>query len=392
MARLRETLHGEESQGGSVILIRLADLAGINRRVGRGGTDDLLRAFAQVVGKMAERQAGGLGARLNGADFALLLPGEESGKAVAEQLLQQLIAAGEPYVGEGTTAFIGVGVFARRMELGTILAQVDAALAAAEADSRNGIREANLASDEDGPKSADEWSRLIRNALDQRWVRLISFPVVHLDGSILHRECPLRLMLDEHGEWLPAGKFLPMAERLRLTPQLDLAAIALGLDTLENDPALGGLAINLSASSVEDETFRRQLFGLLAPRPLAAARLWLEVAETGAFKHMAAFRSLCQGIKGTGCRLGIEHFGHQFSQVGQLHDLGLDYLKVDASFVRGLEANSGNQAFLKGLSTIAHGIGLQVIAEGVVSEAEFQALAAVGFDGATGPAVKEPAA
>jgi EAL domain-containing protein (putative c-di-GMP-specific phosphodiesterase class I) len=87
--------------------------------------------------------------------------------------------------------------------------------------------------------------------------------------------------------------------------------------------------------------------------------------------------------------MGLEHFGRQFSEVGRLHDLGLDYLKVDASFVRGLDANSGNQAFLKGLSTIAHGIGLKVIAEGVASEAELLTLRDVGFDGATGPVVQD---
>ena len=79
-----------------------------------------------------------------------------------------------------------------------------------------------------------------------------------------------------------------------------------------------------------------------------------------------------------------------FSQIGRLHDLGLDYLKVDASFIHGLESNAGNQAFLKGLSTIAHGIGLRVIGEGVNSAAEFRALGKIGFDGATGPAVTDP--
>jgi EAL domain-containing protein (putative c-di-GMP-specific phosphodiesterase class I) len=124
---------------------------------------------------------------------------------------------------------------------------------------------------------------------------------------------------------------------------------------------------------------------------VAARRLWLEVGESGALQ---AFRGVPRPVPRTqaaGCRVGIEHFGRQFSQIGQLHGLGLDYIKVDASFVRGLESNPGNQAFLKGLCAIAHGIGIQVIAEGVVSEAELQALAGVGFDGATGPAVKDPA-
>ena len=87
---------------------------------------------------------------------------------------------------------------------------------------------------------------------------------------------------------------------------------------------------------------------------------------------------------------GIEHFGRRFSEIGRLHDLGLDYLKVDASFVHGLESNPGNQAFLRGLSTIAHGIGMKVIAEGVASEDELAALGPVGFDAAMGPAVRAP--
>ena len=98
---------------------------------------------------------------------------------------------------------------------------------------------------------------------------------------------------------------------------------------------------------------------------------------------------MCRELKPSGCRIGLEHFGHEFSQIGQWHDLGLDFLKIDASFVRGLDTNPGNAIFLKGLCGIAHGIGLQVLAEGVASDAELAALKALGFDGATGPAVRE---
>ncbi len=63
---------------------------------------------------------------------------------------------------------------------------------------------------------------------------------------------------------------------------------------------------------------------------------------------------------------------------------------MDASFIRGIESNAGNAAFLKGLTSIAHNIGLQVLAEGVATEAELKALEALGFDGATGPVIREP--
>lgn len=389
MARLRDTAMAEDSNGGAVFIVRLANLAVVNQSLGRNATDDLLRTFGKVLGSASSAYGEALAARLNGADFALLVPGMATPNDAAHRLLDTLAQEAAAFLPDQPTTWLGCGHFPRGIEPGTILAQVDTALAAVEAEGRNGLRIVDLSEGDDAPKSAEEWSTLIRRALDNRWVRLVSFPVATLDGQLLHRECPLRLMFDEDGEWQPAGRFLPVAERLKLTPQLDLAAVALGLDELEARPTLSGLAINLSASSIQLPKFRAELHALLKRRS-GTARLWLEVSEAGALAHFDAFRALCLELKHAGCQMGIEHFGRQFSEIGRLHDLGLDYLKVDASFIRGLEANAGNQAFLKGLSTIAKGIGLKVIAEGVRNEAELAALAGVGFDGATGPAVQEP--
>lgn len=387
MAELRGVALGEDSTGGAVFIARLAHLAEVNQSLGRNATDDLLRAFGKAIAGVSERFPAATAARLNGADFALLVPGLASPQELAETLLQALSQEGAAFLPERTTTWLGCGHFARGIEPATVLAQVDAALASVEAEGRNGLRIIDLREGDDAPRSAEEWSRLIHRALEKRWVRLVSFPVAGLDGQLIHRECPLRLMFDEDGEWQPAGRFLPLAERLKLTPQLDLAAVALGLDELEARPELTGLAINLSASSIQLPEFRNELHALLKRRR-GTARLWLEVSEAGALAHFDGFRALCLALRHAGCQMGIEHFGRQFSEIGRLHDLGLDYLKVDASFIRGLETNTGNQAFLKGLSSIAHGIGLKVIAEGVASDAELAALADVGFDGATGPAVR----
>ncbi len=389
MARLHQSLDEEDAPGGSLIMIRLADLAGINRRLGRAGADDFLRRSGACIGQCGEQRPLGIAARLNGADFAVLLPGEANARAAAEALLKALIKAAAPFVENASVASIGAGKFSYGMEMGSVLARIDNALATAESGGGNAVREEEVDTDDELPRTADQWSQMIHLALDRNWVRLVSFPVVDLSGRLLHRECPLRLMFDEKGEWLPAGRFLPIAERLKLTPALDLAAIALGLQELKAKPELSGLAINLSASSLEDATFHEKLIALLRTERNAAFRLWLEVAESGALKHLAMFRALCQALKTLGCHVGLEHFGRQFSRIGELHDLGLDYLKVDASFVHGIESNSGNQAFLKGLSSIAHSIGLQVFAEGVTSGAELEALTLVGFDGATGPAIKD---
>ncbi len=390
MGRLRHSIDADDSAGGTLIMLRLADLAGINRRLGRGATDDFLKVVAQAVQTCATKVGQGVPARLNGADFAVLLPGEMAARALTEDLLQHLIQVAAPFVDDQATAWLGFGKFVHGTDVGALLARVDLALAGAEAERGNGLQEAMNDTADEMPRTAEQWQGMIQRALAQGWVRLISFPVVQVNGALSHRECPLRLMFDEKGEWVPAGRFLPVAERLRLTPALDLAAVRLGLKELEAQPKLPGLAINLSASSVADADFRSALTAMLLEHKSLAPRLWLEVAESGALKYMTEFRGLCIGLKKAGCHVGLEHFGHQFSQIGALHDLGLDYLKVDSSFVRGIEANAGNAAFLKGLCSIAHNIGLQVLAEGVTTQIEWNTIKALGFDGATGPGVREP--
>ncbi|MDP1611755.1 MAG: LapD/MoxY N-terminal periplasmic domain-containing protein [Sulfuritalea sp.] len=388
ISQLRSSLEGENSTGGTLFLIRVADLMGLNKRLGREATDDLLRRVAEKVGAGATANPEALAARMNGADFALLLPDQRVGREVAEALLKTLVDTMEAFVDGGASAYVGMGVFKQGTGLRLLLSQVDAALIAAEAEGINAVREAVIEVDDEAPRTAEEWSRIITRSLQHDWLRLVSFAVTDLQGRLLHEECPLRLKIDADADWLPAGRFLPVAERLGRAAELDLAALTLGLAALEQQPALKGLAINLSASSIAAADFQGKLGALLRKHGKAAGRLWIEVAETGALKHVDAFRALCALLRSHRCQVGVEHFGRQFSQIGQLHDLGLNYIKVDASFTRRLDGNPGNQAFLKGVTSIAHNIGLLVIAEGVASDAEFGLLSAVGFDGATGPGVK----
>ena len=116
--------------------------------------------------------------------------------------------------------------------------------------------------------------------------------------------------------------------------------------------------------------------------------LWLEVPESAVFRHLAQFRLLCSALKPYNCRIGLEHVGNHLKRIGQLHDLGIDFIKIDASLIREIDQQTGNQALVRGLCTIAHTIGLQVIAEGVKTNAEKEYLPQLGLDGMTGPAVR----
>ncbi|MDR2452341.1 MAG: EAL domain-containing protein [Candidatus Accumulibacter sp.] len=390
MAHFDGAARGEDSAGGVLFIVRIARLAEVNRSLGREATDALLQRFGAVLREFSGKYPEALGARLNGADLALLMPAEVVPETVGEPLLKRLVqeaAAFRESPQEPVVTWLSGGGFAHGMAPATILAQIDAALAACESDGRNALRIVDIRSAGGVPSTARDWSENIQGALDRGWIRLAAFPVMCFDDVPLHDECALRLKFDADGEWLPAGCFMPQAERLQLTARIDLAAVRLGLGELEARPDLAGLAINVSARSLQSPSFHRELLALLAPHP-AAPRLWLEVAESGVLVHLEAFGELCRELKSIGCRIGIEHFGHHFSEIGRLYGVGIDYLKVDAIFVRDLHANLGNQTFLRGLATIARNFGITVIAEGVVDKRELEALAATGFDAATGPCVR----
>jgi predicted signal transduction protein with EAL and GGDEF domain len=375
----------DAAASGSLILLRLADLAGINKRAGREMADELLRRIGSTLSRLADEKPHAASARLNGADFALLLPGVQDPAPYAEILLHalnDLTAAG--LIDSEHIGHIASGVYLHGQAIGSLLSRVDTALASAEAQSGLAWCKAESTDDQLATSNAD-WKKLLEGAIRTQRLRLIDFPVAGNTGQLLHFECPLRLQTTEDGEWLTAGSFMPMASRLSMTTELDLAAARLALERIAaGAPAV---AVNLSGESILDADFRARLFAQIAARKDLAPRLWLEVSEIGAFQHFEEFHAFCDALRPLGCRLGIEHFGRQFSEIGRLHGIGLDYLKVDGSFIRAIDTQSGNQAFIKGLCSIAHNIGLTVIAEGVQTAEELAILPELGFDGATGPAI-----
>lgn len=388
LARVQNLLEAHSSSGGTLLLVRVMKLADINHAAGRDATDALLRSVATGLSECSATADDAVTGRLNGADFALLFVNGLDVSDLVEGLQQALRRAAAGLPGQEVRFALGSTRFRRGDALAQVLAAADNALAAAESAGGNCHRQAETTA----PSAllpAGNWEQAIRGALDGGRLTLGHFPVNSLDGRLLHLDCPLRLRLDEDGEWLPGGDILPMAERLGLTPLLDLAALREGLAVLSGDATLPGIAINLHGDSLAADGFLDKLVQLLANSPAASRkRLWLEVNELAALRHLDAFRTFINCVHPLLCHVGIEHFGRRFSQVGRFHDLGIDYFKVDASFIHNLADNPGNQSFLEGLRMIARSVGVMVIAEGVAREADLEVLHHLGFDGATGPVIR----
>jgi len=389
LASLDSALDINGSPYGALAIIRLRKLGKINRALGREVADQFLRRVGVTVDEAAGRCAGTFAGRLNGADFALLLPAGCDPKPTLDELMLDLHGTLNGLAGDYSTLYIGYAAFSSGDSPARLLGRIDAALASADVSGGSAVLEAPAENGGATPAGAEAWRTVLRKALDgEGLLKLAHYPIRVGDGQDRHREAPLRLRAAEGDEWLAAGRFLPISDRLGLVRELDLHTLMLALAELEADDGLDGLWINLSAKAVGDPEFRRRLPELLETHPASRGRLWLEVPEAGGLARLEALRALSRDLKPLGCKLGLEHYGHQFNQIGRLYDLGLDFLKVDASFIHGLDGNPGNQAFLAGLLEIAHRIGMQVFAEGVERREELAMLEELGFDGASGPALR----
>ncbi|MFZ6815300.1 bifunctional diguanylate cyclase/phosphodiesterase [Undibacterium sp. Rencai35W] len=385
MAQLQVMTEEENAATGTLVMLHLTHFAQLNQQWGREKTDALLKDIGQALQQHILALEEGFAARLNGSDFAVLCRHADA-EPVAKTLLDLVKYTLEQAGDHPCKACIGYGEFNYGMTAGDLLSQVDTAIASAEMSSQSDARRAVPLGIAQAPKSKDEWTNLIQQALQQNRIKLAVFPVTDFTHRLLHQETALRLMFD--GSWFAAGRFIPIAERLGLSAQLDLSAVSLGLVTLGQQPELPGLAINLSAFSIRDARFREELRRLMETYTDLCHRLWLEIPENGVFAQLDAFKIFEQMVRPFGCKIGFKHAGHQLSKMNLIHDIKLDYLKIDGSFIRSIDSNESNQVFIKGMTNIMSRIGTQVIAEAVVSEEEFNALATLGLTGATGSGVK----
>ena len=202
----------------------------------------------------------------------------------------------------------------------------------------------------------------------------------------MHLESPVRLQLVPDGKWFCAGEFITWASQLNLMNRLDELVLETAINLLSKGS--NPIGLNVSASAICNPHFVETTINAIKNNLNIADRLCFEVPEQGVFDHLEEFRNFSDQIKSLGCKVGVEHVGFRISRLGELHDIGLDYLKIDVSVIRGIDTNQANQTLLRGLCMIAHSIGVLAIAEGVQTESEAGILKQIGIDGMTGSGIR----
>ena len=384
----------EQASSGYLLLLRVKDLAGLNQRLGGQRTDQLLQAVGEQLLRECARypETHNLVTRIRGGEFAVLAPGlvREEALQLAQNLenaLASLHATGATDV--ASVASIGLAPFVHGDSPQAVLSLGDQALAQAEAqgDTSWACLEHGAAATVGDDHHA--WHTLLDGALSQQRFELYFQPVVATRDTtlVLHYKVLSRL-LDEQGQTVAAGRFLPWLERFGWTSRLDLLMLEQVLKQMNEHQ--DSLALNLSAATLADPQALNKVFEILRQHSSLGPRLTLEIGEEQ-LPEQALLEQLTRRLRELGFSLSLQRFGGRFSMIGNLARLGLAYLKIDGSYIRDIDQESDKRLFIEAIQRAAHSIDLPLIAERVETEGELQVIREMGLYGVQGRLFGEPA-
>ena len=377
-----------EESIGSVALIRLLNLAEMNREYGRGLIDNLLKEVGDALNRLSSDDFYGgycsVG-RLNGADICAVATNESNAKNLADTM-QRTVAKilATHNIDERYTVAAACIDYELGDNTGELLASMDGALAQSELQAGVPIVPAQRNSRTD-PKRASQkfWYENLASALSNGGLHLVWFPVLRKDQSVIHLEGMARLSID--GQEFNAGDFMPWVFRLGLGQAFDKAVVTEALKNLSSQDER--LHINLSADSLKGAEFSVWLDETLKSTPAETARFGMEISETAIIGARSSFEALRTILKPHGCQLGVEHMGYRPEIIAELGSLGPDYLKVDSLYTQELTTNQGNRSVLTSFSGVAKSLGIDCIAEGINTADDIEQSFGLGVKGVSGRAV-----
>ena len=397
--RVGRSLDDGDVGGTAVLFLDLDDFKTINDSLGHYVGDQLLIAVARRVESCIRPID--LPARLGGDEFAVLL--RRTTTAEAEQIADRLVRAIEqPFVIDkrDITIHASVGIALSGADVSVaeeLLRNADVAMYDAK---RAGKRSFVTYEPEmhTRVRERQELAFAIERAVERGEFGVHYQPIVDLERrTLVAFEALARWNRPGHGVVGP-GTFIPLADELGYMIEIGRAVLreacrqARSWELAYPNHAHLTVNVNLAPSELQNPELAREVAAILAETGLGPERLAFEITESGVMRNPEVALQTMRELRELGVALGLDDFGTGHSSLAYLREFPLDSLKIARPFVMGLPEGELDAVFVEAIVRLATSLGLAVVAEGIESVAQCQAVAALGCTHAQGFYFGEPLA
>jgi diguanylate cyclase (GGDEF)-like protein/PAS domain S-box-containing protein len=358
----------------AVVFLDLDDFKTINDSLGHARGDELLRAAANRI--LGILRSSDTAARLGGDEFAVLVEaGEDEARVAAGRILDAL-AAPFPIAGRELrmTASMGLALWGAGAGVEELLRNADMAMYAAKADGKASIRSFEPSMHSRALERLELTSEL-RAALDAREFELDYQPIVELDtGRIAGVEALVRWEHPTRSR-LPPDDFIGLAEETGVIVPLgqwvlETACAQARRWQLAYPAAPLTLSVNVSTRQLHEPDLIRAVADVLRTTGLSPELLAIEITEGLLLGDRDEIVAQLEGLKALGLRVAVDDFGTGYSSLSHLRHFPIDILKIDKSFVDGIERDPGKAKLVQGIVNLGDSLLLDVIAEGIEYQAQ----------------------
>ena len=384
MLRVRmEEMLGRMSRSGdgvAALCIDLDNFKTVNDTLGHSFGDLLLQDVATRL-RSAVRGEDTV-ARLGGDEFAVLQSGLSSPDDVSAFAQRILDVMAEPFNLDGHVVCVGASVgIAIAPADGTdpdrLLKNADMALYRAKSDGRGTFR--FFEPDMDARAQARRRLEVdLRAALAAEDFQIHYQPLVELSsGAITGFEALMRWPHATRG-MIPPTEFIPVAEEIGLISQIGAFVLRRACADAALWPAHVKVAVNLSPVQFRSGNLLQVVIDALEASGLSPHRLELEITETLLLERSEAVLATLHALRALGVRISMDDFGTGYSSLSYLRSFPFDKIKIDRSFVHGLQRQADSQAIVRAIVSLGSSLGITITAEGIEDESDLACLKAEG--------------
>jgi diguanylate cyclase (GGDEF)-like protein len=397
--RLRERLTSvigravAENRSCAYVVASIDSLAVINETYGFDVADEVIVAVGQRLAQTL-RGSDVIG-RTAGNKFGVILGdcGEHEMSLVAERLRSAVRSEVIETRAGAVSATVSIGAVWLPASASTsqeAMLRAEEAIEQARAMGRNGFAVYAKSEQKESARRrlmtiADE----LVAALNEHRLVFAYQPIVSAKTRLPERyECLVRLRRPD-GTIANAGEFVPAAETLGLVRLVDRRALEMAVAQLYAHPEVK-LSINVSGTTAGDPSWLQSFINYVRENREVAERMTVELTETAALHAFEENARFVSRLRDMGCRVAIDDFGAGYTSFRNLHNLRVDTVKIDGSYVKNLSRSPDNQLFVRTLNELAKNFQLETVAEWVSCEEDAQLLESYGVDHFQGYYVGEP--